>query len=173
MAAEAEGVRLHSNPAALAAKAPDANGLATLARLAASSFEGVERELRAEIAQLQTSLLQHQAALGASAQGICVFDAEERLVLSNRRYAEIYRLAPEQIRPGMALREIVELRVAAGTYAAAAANEYLSFCTANSVGKQELIWSAELQDGRSIQMRTSPISKPNTKQPTNAYRYKP
>ena len=84
MAAEAEGVRLHSNPAAQAAKAPDANGLATLAKLAASSFEGVERELRAEIAQLQTQLLHHQAALGASAQGICVFDAEERLVLSNR-----------------------------------------------------------------------------------------
>ena len=157
MAAEAEGARLHSNPAAQAAKAPDANGLATLAKLAASSFEGVERELRAEIAQLQTQLLHHQAALGASAQGICVFDAEERMVLSNRRYAEIYRLAPEQIRPGMALREIVELRVAAGTYAAAAANEYLSFCTANNVGRQELIWTAELQDGRSIQMRHQPL----------------
>ena len=158
MAAEAEGARLHSNPATRAAKAPDANGLATLAKLAASSFEGVERELRAEIAQLQTSLLHHQVALGASAQGICVFDAEERLVLSNRRYAEIYRLAPEQIRPGMALREIVELRVAAGTYADAAANDYLSFCTANNLAEQELIWTAKLQDGRTIQMRHQPIA---------------
>ncbi len=157
MAAEAEGARLHSNPATRAAKAPDANGLATLAKLAASSFEGVERELRAEIAQLQTRLLHHQAALRASAQGICVFDAEERLVLSNRRYAEIYRLAPEQIRLGATLREIIELRVAAGTYAAAKANDYLSFCTANNVGKQELIWTAELQDGRTIEMRHQPM----------------
>ena len=158
MAAEAEGARLHSNPATQAAKAPDANGLATLAKLAASSFEGVERELRAEIAQLQTRLLLHQAALGASAQGICVFDAEERLVLSNRRYAEIYRLAPEQIRLGATLREIIGLRVAAGTYAAAKANDYLSFCTANNVGRQELIWTAELPDGHTIEMRHQPIS---------------
>ena len=77
--------------------------------------------------------------------------------MSNRRYAEIYRLAPEQIRLGATLREIIELRVAAGTYAAAKANDYLSFCTANNVGKQELIWTAELQDGRTIQMRHQPM----------------
>ena len=145
-----------SIPATRTAKSPDANGLATLANLAASSFEGVERALRAEIAQLQTRLLRHETTLDAISQGVCFFDADERLLLSNRHYAEIYRLAPEQIRPGMALREIVELRVAAGTYAAATASDYLSFCAANNGGKQELIWTTELQDGRMIQMRHQP-----------------
>ena len=43
-------------------------------------------------------------------QGVCFFDREERLILSNRRYAEIYRLAPEHVRPGATLKEIIERR---------------------------------------------------------------
>ena len=151
-------MRLSANPDSRAATAPEADGLATLAKLAASSFEGVERELRAEIDQSQALVQRHQAAFDAIALGVCVFDAEERLILSNRRYAEIYRLAPEQVRPGATLREIVELRVAAGTYAAATADDYLSFCSANNAAEQELTWTAELQDGRTVQMRQQPIS---------------
>ena len=132
--------------------------MATLAKLAASSFEGVERELRAEIDQSQAQTQRYQTAFDAIAQGVCYFDAEERLILSNRRYAEIYRLAPEQVRPGATLREIVELRVAAGTYAATTADDYLSFCAANNAAKQELTWTAELQDGRVVRMRHQPIS---------------
>jgi diguanylate cyclase (GGDEF)-like protein/PAS domain S-box-containing protein len=149
---------LRANPDTRAATAPDANGLVTLAKLATSSFEGIERELRAEIVQAQTQTLRYRTAFDAIAQGVCFFDAEERLILSNRRYAEIYRLAPEQVRPGATLREIVELRVVAGTYAAASADDYLSFCAANSAAKEEIIWTAELRDGRTVQMRHQPIS---------------
>ena len=78
------------------------------------------------------------------------------MILSNRRYAEIYRLAPEQIRPGMTLREIVELRVAAGTCATAAEN-YLSFYASRNSGKQARTWTVELRDGRTIQIRHQPM----------------
>ena len=43
-----------------------------------------------------------------------MFDAEERLVIANDRYAEIYGLEPEQLRPGTTLRQIVEHRIAKG-----------------------------------------------------------
>ena len=33
------------------------------------------------------------------AQGLAMFDAEERLVVANDRYAEIYGLEPEHLRP--------------------------------------------------------------------------
>ena len=158
MAAARQEMRLGANPDTRAATAPEADGLATLAKLAASSFEGVERELRVEIDHSQAQAQRYQIAFDAIAQGVCYFDAEKRLILSNRRYAEIYRLAPEQVRPGATLREIVELRVAAGTYAAATADDYLSFCAANNAAKQELAWTAELQDGRTVQMRHQPIS---------------
>ncbi|THD44595.1 MAG: EAL domain-containing protein [Bradyrhizobium sp.] len=157
MAAEAEGLQLRANPDTRAATAPDANGLATLAKLATSSFEGIERELRAEIVQAQTQTLRYRTAFDAIEQGVCYFDAEDRVLLSNRRFAEIYRLAPEQIRPGATLREIVELRVAAGTYPAASADDYLSFCASNHLSKESIVWMTELRDGRLIQMRRQPM----------------
>ena len=169
------------------AKAADANGLDTLAKLATESREVIADDRDATIAQLQAQALRYQAAFDAIAQGICFFDGEERLILSNRRFAEIYRLAPEQIRPGATLSEIVELRVAAGTCAAATADDYLSFCESNNAAKEGMIWTAELPDGRTIQIRHQPMpgggwiatheelpnSKPRAPRPTNACRYRP
>ena len=121
-----------------------------------SSLDDVERALRAEIAQLQAQTLHYQTAFDAIAQGVCFFDAEDRVILSNRRFAEIYRLAPEQIRPGATLREIVDLRIAAGTWATGA-DDYLSFCVSNHFGKEAIVWTTELKDGRLIQMRRQPM----------------
>ena len=146
--AEAEGLPLRAIPVTRNAKAADVNGLDTLAKLATESREVIADDRDATIVKLQAQALRFQAAFDAVAQGVCFFDGEERLILSNRRFAEIYRLAPEQIRPGATLREIVELRVAAGTCAAATADDYLSFCESNDAGKERMIWTAELQDGR-------------------------
>ena len=139
------------------AMATDANGLSTLATLATGSFERVERELRAESAQLHAQMQRYQVAFNGIAQGICIFDPEDRVVLSNRRYAEIYRLATEQVRPGMTLREIVELRIAAGTCATANADAYLSFCASNNAATAGMFWSVPLRDGRTIQIRHQPL----------------
>ncbi|HEX2633874.1 MAG TPA: PAS-domain containing protein, partial [Bradyrhizobium sp.] len=55
------------------------------------------------------------AALNNISHGVCFFDGEHRLILSNTRYVEMYRLSPDDVRPGMSLAEIVDLRFAAGT----------------------------------------------------------
>ena len=110
----------------------------------------------ATIAQLQTQAQHYQTAFDALELGVCFFDAQERLILSNRRFAEIYRLAPEQIRPGATLREIVELRLAAGTCAAASAEAYLTLCVSNKAATQHVVWTTELADGRTIQIRSQP-----------------
>ncbi len=54
-------------------------------------------------------------ALDRIRQGLCVYDAEQRLMLFNRRYAEMYDLDPGQLRLGMGLRDVVDLRYAAGS----------------------------------------------------------
>jgi diguanylate cyclase (GGDEF)-like protein/PAS domain S-box-containing protein len=156
MVAGAEGQPLRATPLERAANGRPVDGLAMLARLAIESLDGVTDDRDATIAQLQAQAQHYQAAFDAIAQGVCFFDAEDRVILGNRRFAEIYRLAPEQIRPGAALREIVELRVAAGTWGRAA-DDYLSFCAANHSGKQEIVWMTELRDGRLIQMRRQPM----------------
>ena len=87
---------------------------------------------------MQTQAQHYQVAFDAVAQGICFFDREDRVILSNRRFAEIYQLEPEQIRPNMTLREIVELRIAAGTWTTAA-DDYLSFCVSNHFSKEAIV----------------------------------
>jgi diguanylate cyclase (GGDEF)-like protein/PAS domain S-box-containing protein len=54
------------------------------------------------------------------------------------------------------LREIVELRVAAGT-CATAADDHLSFCASKNSPKEARTWTAELKDGRTIQIRHHPM----------------
>jgi diguanylate cyclase (GGDEF)-like protein/PAS domain S-box-containing protein len=58
-------------------------------------------------------------------QGLCLFDAKGQLLVSNRRYAEIYGLDPEQVRPGMTLRAILALRAGVGAVPEMASDEYI------------------------------------------------
>ncbi len=63
---------------------------------------------------LQTQNLRFDAALNNMPHGLAMFDAERRLVVANRRYAEIYGLGAEHIVAGTPLRRIIEARVASG-----------------------------------------------------------
>ena len=139
------------------ADAPETNSLDRLAKLSTTSSEIVELGLRARIAKLEEQALQFQTAMDTLALGVCLFDGEGRLIVSNRRYAEIYGLAPEQVRPGATLREIVELRFAAGT-CATSADDYLSLCVSNSLRKDPTTWTAELGDGRTISSHLWPLA---------------
>ncbi|CAK7254848.1 MULTISPECIES: EAL domain-containing protein [unclassified Shinella] len=51
-------------------------------------------------------------ALENMSQGLCLFDKDERLLLANKRYSEIFGFPEGRIRPGMTLREIVDQGVA-------------------------------------------------------------
>lgn len=138
-------------------EAPESANLAALAKLAGASYEVLERELRATIVTLEEQALRFETAIDNISQGICFFDADERLILCNRRYAEIYRIAPEQLQPGLALREIVERRIAAGT-SAMAADAYLALARAVNSGTASGNWTANLADGRTIQVCHQPMA---------------
>lgn len=145
---------MRATPVDRAEKGSSLDALTTLARLSSASHEidGAAREVFDAAADIRN----YRAAFDAITQGVCLFDEKTRLVISNRRFAEIYRLKPEQIRPGATLREIIDLRIAAGTWATAA-DDYLSFCVANQTSEQTIVWSTELKDGRFIQMRRQPV----------------
>ncbi len=130
--------------------------MTALARVAAESHDVVLGDRDAAVARLEAEALRYQAALDALAQGVCFFDRSDRLILSNRRFAEIYRIAPEKIRTGATLTEIIQLRIAAGTWTAAP-DEYLSFCASSHSSSEAIVWTTELRDGRIIQMRRQPM----------------
>jgi len=75
--------------------------------LAQQQVEGSQREL-----QLQKLML--DTAINNMGEGLCMFDAERRLVVCNDRYARIYRLPPELLRVGTAHDEIIKHRIVNG-----------------------------------------------------------
>ena len=67
-------------------------------------------------AQLQATNIRLDAALGNMSQGLCLFGADSRLQVVNRRFCEIFQLAPESIAPGMNYREVIARLHAAGHF---------------------------------------------------------
>ena len=55
-----------------------------------------------------------QAALENISEGLCMFDAEQKLVICNHRYAEIYELPPELAKPGALHADITKYRLDRG-----------------------------------------------------------
>ena len=68
-----------------------------------------QRSLEAARAQLDT-------ALDSMANGLTVWDRDQRLVLANARFAEILGFPPDRVRAGMSFKEFLALRHAFGTF---------------------------------------------------------
>lgn len=62
-----------------------------------------------EIKQIRT-------AIDSMAQGLCMFDASERLVVCNSQYYKMYNLAAGDVKNGSTLSEVLAKRVAKGTF---------------------------------------------------------
>jgi PAS domain-containing protein len=86
-----------------------------------------QKSLKEERDQLHARNLQFDAALNHMSEGLCIFDGEQRLIVSNNRYAEIYGLRPDAIRAGMTLREITDLRYEAGSLPAMSREDFDSW----------------------------------------------
>jgi len=55
-------------------------------------------------------------SLDNMSQGICMFDRNERLVICNKRYMELYKLSPDMATTGITLYDMLKLRAANGTF---------------------------------------------------------
>ena len=67
-------------------------------------------------ARLERQNEQLDAALNNMSQGLAMFDEEQRLVVCNRLYGEMYKLTEEQVEPGTTVRQILQYRLANGSY---------------------------------------------------------
>ena len=104
---------------------------------------------------LETQNTRFSAAIDNMSQGLCLFDAEQRVVFANRRFAEIYGLTPEHVKPGTTLRQILEARAAMGVYSKF---DTVKFVT-EGVGSfhQEISQIVPLSDGRFISVLRRPM----------------
>ncbi len=74
-----------------------------------------ERELSRTASSSMQSKMWLETALENMPHGLCMFDANRRLIICNRLYAEMYGLDPDEVKPGTSLEAILDARIAAGT----------------------------------------------------------
>jgi diguanylate cyclase (GGDEF)-like protein len=101
--------------------------------------------------------VQLDTALNNMSQGLCMFDANQRLIICNDHYAQLFRLPPELMKPGTTLRQVLEYRVAQGMYPgndpAAYVRDRLEIATENKHSRTLL----EFADGRVFSVLHQPM----------------
>ena len=66
--------------------------------------------------ELRKSNMHFNTALNNMIQGLCMFDANQTLIVCNRRYLEMYGFSPDVVKPGIKLSEIMDYSVSIGNY---------------------------------------------------------
>ena len=112
--------------------------------------------LREREAKSQAQNLQFDAALNNMTQGLNMFDTAGRLVVSNARYLQMYGLSPDIVKPGCTVRDLVQQRIAAGTFFAVDPEKYIADLTASMAKKNPINATMELTDGRVITVISQP-----------------
>jgi len=119
-------------------------------------IDGLRGRRSEELLRRQNILL--DAALNNMTQGLNMFDATGRLVLSNARYVEMYGLSAASVKPGVTVRELVELRLAAGTFFKTDPQQYAQELMSSIVERKPTRVTRELADGRFITVVNQPMA---------------
>ncbi len=67
----------------------------------------MSEELEEALAALEIQNVRFKAALDNMGQGLCLFDRDGRLAVCNRRFLEIYGIAPERAAPGVGMAALL------------------------------------------------------------------
>jgi len=97
------------------------------------------------------------AALNNMNQGLCMFDAENRLVVWNQRYVDMYRIDPAHIWVGCTIRDLLAARMATGTFPLEP-ESYDHDLRASLRQRQTYVVNLELSDGRVIAVINQPVA---------------
>jgi diguanylate cyclase (GGDEF)-like protein len=108
-------------------------------------------------ARLREQNLRLDSALNNMSQGLCMFDAEARLVVCNTRYIEMYGLTSDIVTPGAALGDLLRLRLANGTFSRDP-DQYIAELLATMAKGKTANLQVELDDGRVIVVVNQPMA---------------
>jgi diguanylate cyclase (GGDEF)-like protein len=139
-------------------KATKPNGevdLHVLGELVVAAYEQADRDHQ-RIDALGNQNRRFDTALNNMSQALLMFDGAARLVIHNKRYCEMYGLAPDAITPGMLLPELLRLRMAQGTYSGDP-DAYTADLKALIARGESFNTSIELPNGRVIDICNSPM----------------
>ena len=97
-----------------------------------------------------------RTAIESTPHGLCIFDADLRVLVSNSSFAEMYGLVPAQTRPGTPLHDILDSRVAASC-CPQNATKYVVDCLSNARSGETHHAIDELRDGTVISVSRHPM----------------
>ena len=100
---------------------------------------------------------QLDAALNNISQGVCMYDAGQRIILCNDRYAEIYGLPSEAKRLGVTLKEELTDRVSRGLYPGSDAEAHIQQKLDIARANKPTSHMSELSDGRILATAFQPM----------------
>ena len=96
-----------------------------------------------------------QSALDNMSAGLCVWSPVGTLVLRNDRYIQMYGLPPEMTRPGATLRELLDHRIATGSFSGNR-DQYIADLL-SAVARGKTLSSMREHGGRSISVTSRPM----------------
>jgi diguanylate cyclase (GGDEF)-like protein/PAS domain S-box-containing protein len=135
-------VRIHFQPA---------SGEGWVATCAPARQQPVEREPSHELDRWR-QLFAH------SSRGVCMYDADKRLILRNERYLQLFGFDADHIKPGMSYRDILGLAIDLGLHPDMAP-EKLGATQAALFGREPTTQQIGLSDGRTVQMTVRPAGR--------------
>ncbi len=141
---------------------PDGGGMATHDDITGREELSARLKMLYELGKqqeenLRIRNLQFDTAINNMSQGLCFFDAAQRLIVCNDRYVEMYDLPPDRVRPGTPLAEIVDMRFEAGSFPAMSRDEYLQWRASIAVSAKPTESIVELRNGRTFKIRHRPM----------------
>ena len=99
---------------------------------------------------------QIRTAIDSMAQGLCMFDAAERLVVCNAQYYKMYELTQDDVKPGATLTEVLKKRVAKGTFSRNPEEYRKEFLTAVGHGRT-IVHEVKSKGGRLLLVTNHPM----------------
>jgi diguanylate cyclase (GGDEF)-like protein/PAS domain S-box-containing protein len=119
-------------------------------------ISGLRNRRAEELLRSRNILL--DGALNNMTQGLNMFDSAGNLVLSNARYIAMYGLPAGKVKPGVTVRELVDLRLAAGTFFKTDPQQYAKELMSSIVERKPTRVTRELADGRFITVVNQPMA---------------
>ncbi|MGY4499320.1 diguanylate cyclase (GGDEF)-like protein [Bradyrhizobium sp. GM24.11] len=92
-------------------------------------------------------------AMNTMTQGLLMFDQDERLIVCNRRYIDMYKLSTAVVKPGAYFRDVIQHRADTGSFD----GDVDSYCDdiLDNVGRTQST-IVETSDGRLIEIKNQP-----------------
>ncbi|MEP1206854.1 MAG: PAS-domain containing protein [Rhizobiaceae bacterium] len=101
-------------------------------------------------------------ALNNMVQGLCMFDADRKLILCNKQYLNMYGFSEEVVKPGIPMSDIMRYSISLGNYRDEDAQRALENRSKTQNLSERTVIKQYLKDGRVIAVLNEPMSTGGT-----------